>query len=150
MHRSRVPILAQVELGAKPAKLFPKWRAESSAARTALGMPRDARPWTGKPGVQLRGIPGKDRELDLIDVAYAARRASMPSGSSTSEVAKSFLSTFPKESAGGLGSRIRTQLVRIRPCTAFSTTPCYPAVRICACSGGRINFAARICFQIAI
>jgi hypothetical protein len=46
------------------------WDANDKAARTKLDMGFKATPWTGKAGVQLRGVPNQERATSLIDVAY--------------------------------------------------------------------------------
>ena len=47
-----------------------KWRARSADVRSFLGISAAYQPWTGKPGVELRGLLRRERELDCIGIAY--------------------------------------------------------------------------------
>ena len=35
-------------------------------------MPKSSKPWTSRSEIKLRGVPKKDRVLDVIDVAWGA------------------------------------------------------------------------------
>ena len=49
-----------------------QWLQHSSRVRTALGIPRDAMPWSDL-GKKLHGVGDCSRKHDLINVAWAAR-----------------------------------------------------------------------------
>lgn len=57
-------------------KNIARWRQESAKVRSALGMPADSTPWTGRE-VRLLGVPRLQRTRDLIDVAWGARLQAM-------------------------------------------------------------------------
>jgi len=48
-----------------------KWQIESKVVREALSLSPTAMPWSEMPGVQLRGIQGLPRELDVINLVWA-------------------------------------------------------------------------------
>ncbi len=77
--------------GKKDQGDFAKWRSESSRLRSALNMPRDAKPWTGRAGVELRGVPNKEHLHDLLDIAFEDRRSKFETGTPTSDVVRGFM-----------------------------------------------------------
>jgi hypothetical protein len=49
------------------------WQRHSLNMRCQLGLATDARPWTGRRDMALRGVHQTDRVLDNIDLAWATR-----------------------------------------------------------------------------
>lgn len=54
------------------------WRSQSATLRAKFGIPRDAKPWTSRRGVALRGVSKCERALDVIDTVYAVHRNRNP------------------------------------------------------------------------
>lgn len=67
---------------------FAEWRGQSSELRDAHGIPRGATPWTS--GARLDAVPATPRILDLLDTAFAIRRAQSPAGMTSKEMATDF------------------------------------------------------------
>ena len=59
------------------------WKAQSSELRAQLGLPKGAKPWTARPSIALRGVPHKDRVLDLLDIAFASQMKAAPPNTPT-------------------------------------------------------------------
>ena len=64
----------------KPSERGIAWRRKAAETRDKLGLPLSARPWTGLPGVQLRGIR-TDRCREVIDLCWALARKQRPHAS---------------------------------------------------------------------
>ena len=69
---------------------FARWRFHSAQARNRLGLPADARPWSGRSKVRFGGFRLTERQQDLVDCAWAHRRASQPNDTTTAELRKSW------------------------------------------------------------
>ena len=65
-----------------------QWRKHSSVWRSKLKLPKTSRPWTGKKGRLLKGVPRTERATDLIDIAFAHQMAANP-GVPTAEAIRS-------------------------------------------------------------
>jgi len=50
------------------------WQSDSNRTRILLGMPLDAKPYTSKPGVLIRGVPDSPRMRDILDVGIYWRK----------------------------------------------------------------------------
>ena len=57
---------------------FEKWQVKSVDVRRQLGMSQDARPWTSRPGVLLRGLAKTPRVLDVLDCCFEHARQQSP------------------------------------------------------------------------
>ena len=55
-----------------------KWQKKSSAIRQKMNIPREARPWAGRAGVTMMGIPHTPRAMDVLDLGYARMRERNP------------------------------------------------------------------------
>jgi hypothetical protein len=59
-------------------KFYTKWKNHSATKRDSLEIAPDAAPWTGRPGILLRGLPDSARQRDILDVAFATKRKQQP------------------------------------------------------------------------
>jgi hypothetical protein len=55
-----------------------KWRNNSSSLRTQAGITVGHSPWTQRQGIELRGVPRLDRNIDMIDYRWAMRTKKKP------------------------------------------------------------------------
>ena len=67
---------------------WPRWLQTSEAVRTKHNVPKATKPWTSKPNVQLRGVPGTPRVLDVLDTVWAIATQQAPRAASTGKIAQ--------------------------------------------------------------
>ena len=75
----------------KQSKDWRAWRTHSSTIRAASGIPKNAKPWTTRPAVALRGLPDSERVHDLLDTAFAMQQRINPAGSTTEELVRGLM-----------------------------------------------------------
>ena len=64
-----------------------RWQALEASVRDKHQLPSDARPWTSRPGVQLRGLADSERQRGVLDVGFAVHQKRNP-GLSAHELTK--------------------------------------------------------------
>ena len=69
---------------------FARWRSHAATMRNGLQLAADARPWTGRKGVTFGGARLTERQRDLLDCAFGARRSSMPHDATTEAMRQGF------------------------------------------------------------
>ena len=69
-----------------------KWMVHTAHVRERHGLPPFSSPWTGREGVELKGLPDAqmERRKDLLNVGFSIRRDSFSENTPTSEIIESF------------------------------------------------------------
>ena len=65
---------------------FARWQMHSADVRGTLQLPATATPYTGKSEISFGGHTMNQRQRDLLDCAFAARRSDMPDTSTSTEL----------------------------------------------------------------
>ena len=69
---------------------FARWRSNSAKVRGRMGLAAGATPWTWRAAVHVVGCTPSERQRDLLDVAWVARRSAFPDTALTREIRKSW------------------------------------------------------------
>ena len=90
---------------------FARWKVHGAKIRDELGMPANACPWTTRADVNFGGYQMTERQRNLLDCAWGARRRQLPDTVSTEDMLKGWWCNV-------------TQSVQRKPWSATPPTPC--------------------------
>ena len=106
------------------------WRSQAAALRNAAKLPAASRPWTGRPGVLLRGLRADDaRTREVLDIGFALTQLKFPGRKST-DLAKGLWANATQS--------ICRQVALHRPPTPTMNMELYSYERDCRVSGEAI------------
>jgi hypothetical protein len=72
------------------SELFKEWRKHSGKMRTLYRVSPSFAGWTQRPNVKLLGFPRCERALDVLNVGWAARVMSAPTGATSNALTENY------------------------------------------------------------